>query len=184
MIKEQLHPEIITIKNFLSNRECKLWITKANGIEFEESMIQLNGKQVINKQVRNNERHLFLDENLAKHLWRRLKPVFPEQIGDSIPIGLNEMFRIYKYTKGQRFKTHRDGSFKRNENEYSLYSLIIYLNTNFEGGETSFRNLFSVIPESGKALLFAHPLRHEGKEILEGVKYVLRTDVMFKLKRV
>ena len=181
MNKVELHPDVFTIEAFLSDTECSEWVTKADSIDFEEAMIQVgDGRQVINKQVRNNERHLFFDEHLAHALWLRLKPHFPDRIGVNTPIGLNEMFRVYKYTKGQRFKMHKDGSYIRNENEYSLYSLVIYLNANFRGGQTSFRKLFSVIPEQGKALLFAHPLRHEGKEITEGTKYVLRTDVMFK----
>lgn len=184
MVKTDLHTEIFTIEHFLSNKECEKWLEFTKGIEFEESLIQSGGKQVMNKSVRNNERHLFFDEGLAGELWERLKPFFPECIGNVEPFGLNEMFRIYKYTKGQRFKTHRDGSYQRNGQEFSLYSLIIYLNTDFKGGETSFRNLFSVLPDSGKALLFNHSLLHEGKEIHEGVKYVLRTDIMFKLKSV
>ena len=33
------------------------------------------------------------------------------------------------------------------------------------------------------ALLFHHSLRHEGKSIVSGVKYVLRTDIMYKLHK-
>lgn len=181
MVKEELHPNVFTISDFLSEKECREWLISNDNRVFEESLIQSGGRQVMNKNVRNNERHLFFNVPLAMELWERLKPYFPDRIGQSIPIGLNEMFRIYKYSKGQRFKMHKDGSYKRNEKEYSLYSLVIFLNTNFEGGQTSFRKLFSVIPEQGKALLFAHSLRHEGREVDKGEKYVLRTDVMFKL---
>lgn len=181
MNKIDLHPDVFTLEAFLSSDECIKWVNKANQICFEEAMIQTGeGRQVINKQVRNNERHLFFDEALAETLWNRLKPYFPDKIGLYTPIGLNEMFRIYKYTQGQRFKMHKDGSYKRNDKEFSLYSLVIYLNANFIGGQTTFRKLCSVLPEEGKALLFYHPLKHEGKEIISGTKYVLRTDIMFK----
>ncbi|WP_458628744.1 2OG-Fe(II) oxygenase [Winogradskyella sp. PC D3.3] len=88
------------------------------------------------------------------------------------------MFRIYRYTKGQRFKMHRDGSYERNENESSFFSFIIYLNDNFEGGETKFRKFETIVPQKGSVLLFQHAYRHEGKESIFGTKYVLRTDVM------
>jgi len=37
-----------------------------------------------------------------------------------------------------KFAPHSDGSFVRNENEMSFYSYLVYLNDDFEGGETSF----------------------------------------------
>ncbi|WP_255405155.1 2OG-Fe(II) oxygenase [Tenacibaculum sp. MAR_2010_89] len=90
------------------------------------------------------------------------------------------MFRVYKYSSGQRFKMHIDGSFKRNLNEESLFSFLIYLNDDFEGGETEFRKLFTISPKKGTALVFKHRLMHEGKEIISGIKYILRTDIMYK----
>lgn len=57
---------------------------------------------------------------------------------------------------------------------------MIYLNDDFEGGETEFENLLTVTPEKGTALIFYHPLRHEGKALASGLKYVLRTDVMYR----
>jgi hypothetical protein len=58
---------------------------------------------------------------------------------------------------------------------------MIYLNDNFKGGETRF-NDFVVAPKKGSALVFYHYLEHEGAEVIEGIKYVLRTDIMFRLK--
>ncbi|MBW4677032.1 MAG: hypothetical protein KME52_24380 [Desmonostoc geniculatum HA4340-LM1] len=57
----------------------------------------------------------------------------------------------------------------------------------FEGGETRFylpryyedlSNL-AVIPVTGMALCFVHELVHEGAAIIQGRKYVLRSDVMY-----
>lgn len=44
------------------------------------------------------------------------------------------------------------------------------------------RILASVAPVTGMALLHLHGddcLEHEGKEVLSGVKYILRSDVVF-----
>jgi hypothetical protein len=46
------------------------------------------------------------------------------------------------------------------------------------GGETRFENV-SVAPAPGLALVFDHYLMHEGAPVIEGQKYVLRTDVMY-----
>ena len=56
---------------------------------------------------------------------------------------------------------------------------MIYLNEEFEGGETKF-DKFSIIPKTGMALVFPHHLLHQGNSVVSGVKYVLRTDVMYE----
>ena len=57
---------------------------------------------------------------------------------------------------------------------------MIYLNDNYVGGETTF-NEISILPKQGKALIFQHDLEHEGSSVIQGIKYVLRTDIMYKL---
>src|SRR5690606_5025335 len=59
----------------------------------------------------------------------------------------------------------------------------IYLNDDFAGGETRFiqgDSHVDVKPKRGSALLFNHDTLHEGKEVLSGTKYLLRTEVMFR----
>lgn len=38
----------------------------------------------------------------------------------------------------------------------------------------------SVVPKTGSALIFEHNMLHEGAPIIEGVKYILRTEVLFR----
>jgi len=57
---------------------------------------------------------------------------------------------------------------------------MIYLNDNYEGGETTFNDL-TIRPQQGMALVFLHDLEHEGSVVRQGVKYVLRSDIMFRL---
>ena len=92
--------------------------------------------------------------------------------------GLNERWRIYRYRPGQRFAGHVDGSFRRENGEKSLLTLLLYLNEEFEGGETTFDELV-VTPARGMALVFRHDLFHAGESLRSGTKYVLRSDVMF-----
>ena len=35
-------------------------------------------------------------------------------------------------------------------------------------------------PETGLGLLFQHPIIHEGAEVKAGIKYVVRTDLMYR----
>jgi hypothetical protein len=132
-------------------------------------------------QIRNNNRVLYKDFGLAKELWIELEPYAPKTIGKSQAVGLNELFRFYKYQHGQQFRKHRDQSYIRNSQEASYYTFMIYLNDNFTGGDTTFDHL-SVKPKEGSALVFYHYLEHTGTEVLECTKYVLRTDIMYKVR--
>jgi prolyl 4-hydroxylase len=44
-----------------------------------------------------------------------------------------------------------------------------------------YRDLGVVTPKTGLALCFRHPHPHEGRAVRSGVKYVLRTDIMYGL---
>jgi hypothetical protein len=55
---------------------------------------------------------------------------------------------------------------------------MIYLNDTYKGGATRFET-FALEGQAGMALVFDHGLIHEGGEVSEGLKYVLRSDVMY-----
>ncbi len=79
---------------------------------------------------------MIFDNNLAENLFQRAVEFLPQIYENDEVSGFNEMFRIYKYSPGQQFKMYHDGSYIRNENEKSFYVFLIYLNDDFEGGET------------------------------------------------
>ena len=179
MKKQQLGDEIFVIPNFLSSEECDQFIALSETQGYEDAKINVRGRQVLNKSVRNNERVLFKDYALCEQLWNRLKPLAPVGFLNWKPLGLNEMLRYYKYSPGQQFKPHLDGSYQRNEEEASFYTFMVYLNDDFEGGSTRFQEL-EVQPEKGTALIFWHRVLHEGAVLKSGTKYILRTDIMFR----
>jgi prolyl 4-hydroxylase len=178
---EKLEDHIYVVHDFLSHSVCDEMIAKSEALGYEEAKVNIHGKQVLMTMVRNNLRVLHKDEAHAAIIWEKIKEHVPSQIGYSHAFGLNEMFRFYKYEEGHRFKMHRDGSYRRNAQEASQYSFLIYLNDDFEGGETVFRSGTTIRPKKGSALLFLHGLRHEGALLKSGTKYVLRTDIMYKL---
>ncbi|MDQ0592219.1 prolyl 4-hydroxylase [Chryseobacterium ginsenosidimutans] len=180
MEKIELDPQIFLIEDFLTHTECDEYILMSQKEVFEEAKINMKGQQLMNKGIRNNDRLMVFNKDLAENLFMRAVDFLPTHHENYRILDFNEMFRIYKYSPGQRFKMHRDGSYIRNENEKSFYTFMIYLNDDFEGGETEFENLFTVAPKKGSALVFYHQLRHEGKTLMTGQKYVFRTDVMYK----
>jgi len=182
MRKIDYHQDIFVIEDFLSTPECEELITIAEGIGFEEAKVQVGyGRQSTMKSVRNNERILYESHEFATKFFERAKPWLSPSVGIYTICGLNELFRFYKYSPGQHFKMHSDGSFERNETECSFYTFLLYLNDDFEGGETEFENICTINPKQGTLLIFIHPIRHEGKVLVSGKKYALRSDVMYKL---
>ena len=68
--------------------------------------------------------------------------------------------------------------------------VLVYLNEGFGGGATRLYgagDAVDVVPATGAALLFPHghhadSVFHEGRAAEDGVKYVLRTDVLYESK--
>ena len=114
----------------------------------------------------------------------------PQVIDGVVAIGVNKRLRFYRYDPGQFFDWHTDGYFSRDNGDRSRLTFMVYLNEGFTGGETSFTDDavapqfsdFSVTPTTGLALVFAHRLAHKGQQVIDGRKYVLRTDVMYSTR--
>ncbi|MCW8132952.1 MAG: 2OG-Fe(II) oxygenase [Planctomycetota bacterium] len=137
---------------------------------------------------RDNARAAFEDAEIAERIWTRVAGQARELGAEAAPgaeaTGLNERLRLYRYDEGQRFPPHADGYYVR-PGERSLLTLLLYLNEGYEGGETcfaatEFEAAQAFVPRTGAALIFPHERWHEGRPVLKGRKYVLRTDVMFR----
>ncbi|NML64206.1 2OG-Fe(II) oxygenase [Hymenobacter sp. RP-2-7] len=175
----KLTDSIFTIEDFLTRQECLQEIVRSEGVGYELAKVNSASGSRVRTDIRNNSRAFYNSEELAESLWRKLQPFAPAQLGNSHAIGLNELFRFYRYQRGHQFKGHYDESYVRNDLEASYYTFMVYLNDNFQGGDTTFRGL-RVQPRQGMALVFLHSLYHEGSEVTQGVKYVLRSDVMYR----
>ncbi|MCX6316949.1 MAG: 2OG-Fe(II) oxygenase [Bacteroidetes bacterium] len=103
--------------------------------------------------IRNNKRVMYKDTVLAEQLWQRVKDWVPPVYGNSIAIGLNELFRFYRYEPGQQFARHCDESYIRNEEEASYFTLLFYLNEAYTGGQTVFDHK-AVQGKTGSAFYF------------------------------
>ncbi len=55
--------------------------------------------------------------------------------------------------------------------------------TNFLADDVDDLPTAGVKPVPGRVLLFEHRLLHEGEEVSDGVKYVVRSDIMFRRRR-
>lgn len=131
------------------------------------------------QDIRNNTRVMLDDEALADELWQLIKRHVPQIHEGHKVVGLNERLRFYRYDPGKRFNWHYDDCFRRPNGQRSFYTLMFYLNDDFEGGSTEFEDA-NIVPEKGDALIFWHYQRHIGNMVDVGRKYVIRTDVMYQ----
>ena len=65
----------------------------------------------MNPEIRNNERVIIDDFEIAKNIWLRVTDKIPQVLEGRQALGLNERFRFYRYDVGQYFAPHVDGAF-------------------------------------------------------------------------
>jgi 2OG-Fe(II) oxygenase superfamily len=184
-----LAENIGTIQDFWAPQECDSAIAMSEARRHEAAPVSTAGGMVMIKDLRNNDRVMFDDPDAAEAIYRRTAPfLLPRFKKKWEPAGLNERLGYYRYDVGQQFDWHMDGYFERPNGERSFFTFMIYLNDDFEGGGTSFRDnglngrsfgALRVRPKKGMALIFNHPIPHRGDPVTAGRKYVVRTDVMY-----
>ncbi len=175
----QVAEGIFTLAHVLEPAECDALIASTEVSGYEDAPITTPWGFQMRPDIRNNTRVMLDDPGRAAALWERLRAWIPSRDGAWRAVGLNERFRFYRYEAGQYFDWHGDGVFRRNDLEQSRLTLMIYLNDTFQGGETQF-DAHTVVPKCGSALIFEHRLLHRGAMVTEGVKYVMRSDVMYR----
>jgi prolyl 4-hydroxylase len=172
---------VFIIEHFLSAALCQHYIGMGEDMGYVPSEVNFRDGSRRAEDIRNNDRVIFDNPEMAASLFERARPHLPAEIGEWSVCGFNERFRFYRYGPQEYFKWHRDGTFAKSPDEMSFLTFMMYLNGGFEGGDTEFKTEF-IRPEEGTALVFPHKLPHQGVEIISGLKYVLRTDVMYRKK--
>ena len=206
-------PTAFRVTSFLSTEESLKLIKLAESLGFEE-----DAAVSLPRYVRHNESLVWIaDKSTHNILWNRCKSLLEEHLKtftSKKPLGINQRFRFYKYNTGDFFKPHTDGAWpasavldgklitNAHPDRYSLMTFLIFLNDDFEGGETAFYvhkddptkaakrskdvKVVAIKPLSGSVLCFAHGTHaqhcmHGSKEIIKGSKYIIRTDLLFEL---
>ena len=188
-----------TIDSFLAEEECTRLInfTTSQGYEPAETKLSHDGRQepITSRLLHLSGRVVVESQPFADLLWERLAPILPATRAGWEPVGLNEHFRFLRYVPGDYFRPHRDANYVREETdprhgEVSFQSLLIYLDAPSKGGETFFpaarlsegslRLRLRLAPRPGRALCFEQTLEHGSVELQEGIKHLMRTDVMYR----
>ena len=195
-----LKNQCFSIDNILSPQECVNIInhTEKTGL-FCPALINIgSGQEIFDPEFRNSQRCIIDDLHFAKQLFERILPYLPyttmTHSGRKYEVkGLNERFRVLKYEKDHSFPWHRDGNFMRNTKEQSFQTVMIYLNNggneDYSGGSTLFetyyhndkKTIVEYVPKVGGVVIFNHRIPHEGERVHKGIKYAIRTDLMYQV---
>lgn len=185
-------------------KEYCLLVKSAFDSDFCDHIIEENKQSFKEAKIhyptsyRNNERHVFDNNNLSKQLFQLIKNHIPNEIeieGISLEESgkwkldcLNSRIRICRYLPNQYFNKHLDGVHFVSELKQSKLTFMVYLNGSeeFEGGRTLFFNsknegeiIGSYCPQKGDLIIFDHNLWHSGETVLKGEKYILRSDIIY-----
>lgn len=172
----------------LDDNICSSIIKDAEYSGFSSSPIRAGGAEIMRKDVRNNERTLYYPNSsflssIEKDLLE--SETIPKEYKGMKFSRLNDVFRIYKYTDGQYFRPHKDGCISLGNEETQL-TVLVYLNSCETGATLAYPYGISQAWKvnrmkcvTGMALVFDHDMWHEGEEVLNETKYVLRTDAFY-----
>lgn len=176
--------------NLLTDEECDILISYAIKLGLSESAVLSNNLE--------KETTYDVANRTSKVLWVRdeehdvaMKVAKLAEQLTGLPIENQESLQIAKYDVGGKFNSHYDAcntgtqeyrnKINRNAGQRRA-TLLIYLNDDFEGGETVFNKIgLTVKPKKGKGILFWNTTRtekiliksmHCGRPVISGEKWI------------
>ncbi|KAK2465421.1 hypothetical protein APHAL10511_002775 [Amanita phalloides] len=200
----------ILIDNAFSAEECEALIKLASdtGPWTPAGMSAQSVEQTVHKEFRYSERILRVDDDAANRIYDVLHPLLND-IHEITPfgrwscitgkkehkerptwhlVGVNPRLSFLRYGPGHYFKPHCDGLLDLLDGKQkSFVTIHLYLNDDgVAGGATRFwtpdkKEYLDVEPKLGRVLVFQQRmLVHSGEEVISGVKYTMRSELMFE----
>lgn len=200
-------PRLTLAKGVLSPDECKAIIAAGETVQFlPDAPLREDG----DISILAHNFYWVVDQQFHDKLWSRVSPLVPPSVDGRLVRGLNRRFRVYRYVPGAEYRCHIDGAWPPSgilsddtyvydnsppgKKQSSLFTFLIYLNDEFEGGETTYflpaaregtLNAYPIRPVMGGVAIFPHgdigALLHEGTGVRKGAKYVIRTEVEYDI---
>jgi len=218
---------IFTIENVLTSEACSKIISECEEKGWNKSSPSGGGHGRTGREdPRTNSFCVLFDDELAGKIWRKIKDFLEPDLsflGENVyfhsatkgkewkPSFIYHKMRIYKYNVGEAFPEHIDYKVERNVRkngeelvQQSFLSLLIYLNDDFENGETGYwpnhngihcrflrevekqqtkkDHQILIKPKTGMGVIQDQNILHEGLPPTKGIKYLLRTDIIHERK--
>ena len=194
------------VHNVLEPRECAEVLAAVNKKGFTPALVNIgSGMQIFEPGYRDSSRCVVDSSAFSAYLLEVIRPHLPALWRTKPPPNgrernliideLNERCRFLVYhRRGQSFAAHFDGSYVRPDDHpkagaRSTVTVQLYFHDVPEahGGATTFLDASGGAardvrcqPRCGSVLLFTQDLYHEGSKLFAGVKYTLRTEVMYR----
>lgn len=202
-------PNLHMAANVLSPDECKAIIAAGESVEFVPDSPLREGEDV---SILAHNFYWVIDTVFHDALWSRVSHLVPSSVNGRLARGINRRFRVYRYVPGAEYRCHIDGAWPpsgilpddtyvydaspKEKKQSSMFTFLIYLNDEFEGGETTFLipaaregvlNAYPVRPVMGSVAVFPHgedngALLHEGTGVRKGAKYIIRTEIEYDIE--
>jgi hypothetical protein len=174
--------EVFTIDNLFTEEELT---------EFQIFILNtpLYGRTFTNSEFVNGK---IIHENYSKNIYSKLKHLLPFEYCDNSSVswsyaGSTKVIMFANIQPNQQFGIHTDTGYEYDKinNLYSKYTLLIYLNDDYEGGTTTFYTdtfieRFKVQPKKGRILCFDIDLFHSGDRVSNGNKMWIGTELVCK----
>lgn len=197
------------LDDVISREECASWIERSSPllkyITQAKHRIENSSDEYMTIDLINPRKYrlaLLNDPVFTDHLWSQIQSrikgpldAFMRKEGLSHCTGLNPRLRVLHYSNLDRFEPHYDQTVE-NEAGWSRITVLLYLNDDFEFGQTVFLNPLEIqqddtgqfvsghciLPQIGRVILFQHDLYHSGAQLREpsANKYIMRTEIMFE----
>jgi len=174
--------EIFTIDNLYTSKEIELFK------DYVENADDKN-RTFTNSPFKNGK---IIKPDFSSLMYSRINTCLPDEYIDrqNTKWGYLEAPKYIMYAKvqpGEHFGLHTDTGCEYDmiKNKYSKYTVLTYLNNDFEGGSTifyddNFHKTCEIKPLKNRTLIFDIDLYHQGSQVLEGNKYWIGTELVCK----
>jgi hypothetical protein len=224
-VTEYIGKKLYTIEGVLSTEKCVDIITNCNDKGWKASAPSGSGHgNIVKEQPRTSQLSEFSDTNLLDALWTQVIKYLPKDLSyinwdanfghkggsEWKPLCMYPIFRVYRYQPGDKFPEHHDYRVARRYEtedeivmEMSFTSYLVYLNDDFENGETGYwpdesgihcrfnsniakqsskmkAHQIKIIPKTGMGVVQYQHILHEGIAPTKENKYILRADIIYQ----
>jgi len=129
-----------------------------------------------------------IEPEISNSIWQYIQPKLDSVYEDADGIkwkfqGVTKYVMYAVIEPGQSFPIHTDTGAEYSSDGESKFTVLVYLNHDFEGGTTQFythmfEKTIEIKPYSGKILVFDINLFHAGMPVKNGTKYWIGTEII------
>ena len=144
-----------------------------------------DAKKFTDKEFKNGK---VIAPEISNQIWMAMSPYLPRRYRDTKErewelVGPSKYVMYASILPGQSFPIHTDTGAEYGPKGESKFTVLIYLNDDFEGGRTIFYDDFFqktavIVPQKGRTLIFDIDLFHAGEAVLSGNKKWIGTEIV------